>query len=173
MVRRSFVPALAGLWLIAAGACSPQPDLKGVKLIPQMTGYVDGGFVAEGSYAGQARLLPSVTFVLKNEGTLPIEYVDLTVAFWRVNDDGEKDSKFIKAIGAEPLAPGASTDTLTVQSDFGYTSPTGRAEFFYNSSFVDFKVKVFARRSGTNASLGEIPVERRLLPTVRKTGLRP
>ena len=173
MARRLFVPALASLWLIAAGACGPTPDLTAVKLIPQMTGYVDGGFTAEGVYAGQPRILPSVTFVLKNEGTLPIEYVDLTVAFWRVSDDGELDSKFIKAMGAQPLAPGATSDSLTVQADVGYSSPTSRAEFFFNSNFVDFKVKVFARRAGNNASLGEIPLERRLLPTVRKTGLRP
>jgi len=34
-------------------------------------------------------------------------------------------------------------------------------------------VKVFARRAGTNVTLGELPVERRLLPAARKDGLQP
>src|SRR5262245_32689915 len=173
MRRRSSVLVLASLGLIADWGCGPQPDLKAVKLVPQISGYYDDGVVQEGRDTGQNRILPSVTFQLKNEGTLPIEYVDLSVAFWRVSDDGEKDSKLIHAIGGTPLAPGASTDTLTVRSNYGYTSLAMPAEFFAQSLFVDFKVKVFARRAGTNASLGEIIVERRLLPAVRKDGFHP
>ena len=110
---------------------------------------------------------------MKNEGNLPVDYVDLAVAFWRTTDDGEKDSKLIQGVGRTALEPGATTDTITVRSDVGYTSPAARAEFFQNPSFIDFKVKVFARRSGRNASLGELPVERRLLPAARKDGPRP
>ena len=159
--------------LIAGAACGPQPDLKAVKLIPGISGYSDGGIAQEGQYKGQNRLLPFVTFQLKNEGDLPIEYVDLTVAFWRVTDDGEKDSKLIQAIGRTPLAPGATSDSITVRSDVGYTSPAAGAEFFLNPIFIDFKVKVFARRAGTNVTLGELPVDRRVLPLTRKDGLRP
>ena len=172
MLRRSPVLVLACLGLVATWACGPQPDLKTLKVIPGISGFIDGGYVPVGQpYAGQARLLPSITFQLKNEGTLPLEYVDLTVAFWRANDDGEKDSKLIHAIGKDGLAPGATTDTLTVQSTVGYTSPTAPAEFFSSSYFIDFKVKIFARRAGSNASLGEFVLERRILPVPRKDGL--
>ena len=172
MLRRSPVLVLACLGLVATWACGPQPDLKTLKLVPQISGYVDGGFVPAGEpYAGQARILPSVTFQLKNDGPLPMQYVDLTVSFWPDRRDGELDSKLIHAIGAEPLAPGATTETLTVQSTVGFSSPVARAEFFSNSGFVDFKVKIFARRAGNNASLGELTVERRILPVPRKDGL--
>lgn len=164
---RAAAAFLVGLGLVASSACGPRPDLKSITLVPGLSGYAYGGVTKDGAYQGQDRLLPSVTFQLKNEGALPIEYVDLTVAFWRVTDDGEKDSKLIHAIGRTPLAPGATTDTLTVRSDTGYTSPAARTEFFLNPNFVDFKAKIFARRGGSNASLGEIPVERRLLPVAR------
>jgi hypothetical protein len=168
---RSTVILLAGLWLMAGWGCGPQPDLKAVKLIPGISGFYDDGVVKEGRDKGQNRLLPSVTFQLKNEGSLPVDYVDLTVAFWRVTDDGEKDSKLIQAIDRTPLAPGATTDTMTVRSDVGYTSPAARAEFFLHKDFVDFKVKVFARRAGSNVTLGELPVDRRVLPAARQGGL--
>jgi hypothetical protein len=163
----------ACLWLIAGSACGPQPDLKAVKLVPGLSGYYDDGIVQEGRDKGQNRLLPSVTFRLKNDGTLPVDYLDLTVAFWRLNDDGELDSKLIQGVGRAPLAPGATSDSITVRSDVGYTSPAVPAEFFLMRDFVDFKVKVFARRAGTNVTLGELPVERRLLPAARKDGLQP
>jgi hypothetical protein len=127
---RSPVLLFACAWLVAGAACGPQPDLKAVKLIPGISGYHDDGIVQEGRDKGQNRLLPSVTFQIKNEGTLPVDYLDVTVAFWRVTDDGEKDSKLIQA-------------------------------------------KVFARRAGTNVTLGELPVDRRVLPAARNDGPRP
>ena len=173
MRRRSLVLVLASLGLIADWGCGPEPDLKGVKLIPQISGYYDDGIVKEGVYSGQNRILPTVTFQLKNEGTLPIEYVDLTVAFWATGKDGEQDSKLIQAIGKTPLQPGATTESLTVRSAYGFTSPHVPTDFFTSSLFVDFKVKVFARRAAHHASLGEITVERRILPGASKSGLHP
>jgi hypothetical protein len=170
MLRRSAVLVLGSLWLIANWGCGPEPNLADLKLVPQISGYYDDGIVQSGEWIGQNRLLPSVTFQVKNDGKIPAEYVDITVAFWRVNDDKEHDSKLLHTIGRQPLAPGASTDSITVRSTVGYTSPATPADFFLQGSFIDFKVKVFARRAGINATLGEIIVERRLLPAARKDG---
>ena len=174
MLRRSPVFVLASLWLIANWGCGPEPDLSALKLVPQISGYYDDGIVQEGEYIGQNRILPAVTFQIKNDGKLPVEYVDITVAFWLVTNDKEYDSKLIRPIGRPGLAAGASTDSLTVRSTVGYTSPlTQPADFLAQPRFVDFKVKVFARRAGINASLGEIIVERRVLPAARKDGFHP
>jgi hypothetical protein len=171
MSRRWPVLVSASLWLITAWGCGPQPDITTVKLVPQISGYHFAGIVPAGEqFEGQNRILPTVTFQLKNEGTLPVDYVDITVAFWPAGADSDKDSKLIHAIGKAPLQPGATSDTMTVQSDVGFSSPLAPAEFFTSRFFVDFKVKVFARRSGSNASLGEITVERRVLPSASKDG---
>jgi hypothetical protein len=172
MRRRWPLLVLASLWLVADWGCGPQPDLSAVKLVPRLSGYINGGIVPEGQpYAGQNRVLPAVTIQIKNDGTLPVDYLDLTVSFWPAGADGEKDSKLIHAVGRDPLQPGATSETLTVQSEVGFSSPLPHADFFSSSYFVDFKVKVFARRGATNASLGEITVERRLLPSASKDGL--
>jgi hypothetical protein len=171
---RSPALTLACLGLAAAWGCGPQPDLKTLKLVPGISGYYDDGVVQSGPDKGQNRLLPSVTFQLKNEGDQPFTYVDLITAYWRVAvDDGEKDSKVIQGIGGTPLEPGATSPSITVRSSVGYTSAHARAEFFFHSQFIDFKVRVFAKQSGRTVSLGELAVERRLLPAVPKDGSRP
>ena len=160
---------LACVGLTAAAACGPQPDLRTLKLVPTMSGYYDDGVQPD----GQNRLLPSMTFQLKNEGTLPITYVDLVIAYWPKGADGEKDSKQIHGITGTPLEPGAASEPITVRSGIGFTSLYPRAEFFSRPEFVDFIIKAFAKHRGRTVSLGEHLVERRLLPAARKDGTRP
>ena len=170
MRRRSPVLAFASLWLIASAACGPQPNLAtDLKLVPTISGYYDDGITA----ARLNRILPSITFQLRNEGTLPITNVDLVGAFWQVGDDGELDSKQIRGIGSTPLEPGATSQTLTIRSSVGYTHEGPRADMFTNSQFKGFTVKFFAKRAGKTTKLGEFPIEARLLPAVSKDGSHP
>ena len=154
--------ALALLALTSTWGCGPAPDLKAIKLIPTVTGYYD-----DGPKNGQNHLVPSMTFQLKNEGTLPLTNVDLVFAFWPVGADGEKDSKQIRGIGNTALEAGATSESITVRSDVGFAGPQARAEFFVNREFVDFTIRVFAQRNGRTVKLGEVPVDRRLIPAGR------
>jgi hypothetical protein len=169
MHRRSPVLVLACALWIAAAACGPQPDLRTLKLLPTMSGYYDDGVQPD----GQNRLLPSLTFQVKNEGNLPVANVDLVLAFWEVGADGENDSKQIRGIGNTALEPGQTSEALTVRASIGYRSPAPRAEFFSNSFFKGFTVKVFAKLRGRTTPIGEFPVEPRLLPAAGKDGSRP
>ena len=168
-MRRRPAFAFISLWLIASAGCGPQPDLsKDLKLLPGITGYYDDGIKA-----GLNRILPSITFQLRNEGQLPIANVDLVAAYWQVGDDGEKDSLQVKAISGAALEPGATGETITVRSSIGYTHEGPRVDMFTNSLFKGFVVKIFAKRSGKTTKLGEFPIEARLLPSVQKDGSRP
>ena len=170
MFRRALTLVALCFCLAAAAGCGPEPDLrKSLKLIPTISGYYDDGVQPN----GDNRLLPSMTFQLKNEGDLPIDYVDLVVAYWEVGADGEKDSSFLKGIGNTALAPGQTSDSITVRSSVGYTGLMPRGEFFSNVLYKGFIIKVFAKRKGKTTPLGEFPVEQRVLPTVRKDGARP
>jgi hypothetical protein len=167
--RRASALVVVGLG-IAAAACSSGPDLKtALKLVPGLTGYYDDGPMAD----GQNRLVPSITFQLQNTSDQPITHVDLAIAFWRVNEDFEQDSKEIRALGGTALEPGATGEAFTVRSSVGYYSVQARAEFFTNSHFVDFKVRFFAKKRGRTFPLGEVMVERRLIPNAGKAGSRP
>ena len=161
---------LCGLWLIAAAACGPEPDLKAsLRVVPELSGYYDPGVQPD----GENRLLPSLTFRLKNEGPLPINHVDLVIAYWEFGADGEKDSLQIKGIGSAALDPGQTSEPMTVRSTIGYKGPVPRVEFFTNSIFKGFTVKVFAKRKGKTTPLGEFPVDERILPTISKDGAHP
>jgi hypothetical protein len=160
----------ASLWLIATAACGPEANLAtDLKLVPTISGYYDDGITP----AKENRILPSITFQLRNDGKLPITNVDLVVAYWPVGADGELDSKQVRGIGSKALEPGATSETLTVRASVGYTHAGPRVDMFTNSLFKGFIVKVFAKRSGKTTKLGEFPIEARLLPAVSKDGSHP
>ena len=164
------VVLFVSLWLIASAACGPQPNLAtDLKLNPTISGYYDDGITP----TKLNRILPSITFELKNVGTLPITNVDLVAAFWQNGDDGELDSKQIRGIGSTALEPGATSETITVRSTVGYTHEGPRADMFTNSLYKGFIVKIFAKRAGKTTKLGEFPIEARLLPAVSKDGSHP
>ena len=170
MCRRLLVLLACSLWLTAAAACGPEPDLAAsLKLVPEISGYYDPGLQPD----GQNKLVPSMTFRIKNEGPLPINYVDIVIAYWPVGADGEKDSLQIKGIGSTALEPGQTSEPFTVRSSVGYLSPMPRAEFFQSSYYTGFIIKVFAKRKGKTTPLGEFPVEARLLPAAKRDGARP
>ena len=130
MRRRPPVLLFGSLWLIATAACGPQPDLAtDLKFAPTISGYYDDGITP----AKMNRILPSITFQLKNEGKLPITNVDLGVAFWQTGADGEARPKQIRGIGSAALEPGATSETMTVRSTVGYTHEGPRADMFTNS----------------------------------------
>lgn len=163
MGGRSPVLVAVCFWLVAGSACEPAVDLAtGLKFIPTLTGYYDNGLNA----AKQNQYLPSITFQLKNEADMPLANVDMSVAFWEVGADGELDSKYIRGIGSTALAPGATTEAITVRSTVGYSSPYFGAQIFSHSLFKGMVVKVFAKRRGKTTKLGELPIEQRVLPSV-------
>jgi hypothetical protein len=167
MVRRLATLVLGGVWLAASSACGPQPDLQtSLDVVPGITGYADDGVQPD----GQNRILPSITFQLKNEGDLPIANVNLVLVFWPAGKDVDLGSTQVRGIGSDPLAPGATSESMTVQSSLGYTSPYPRSEFFTRPQFVDVVVRMFAKRRGSSVPIGEFPIERRLLPTTRPDG---
>jgi hypothetical protein len=159
-LRTSF--AAAGLLALSvfAASCSAGADVAtALEVLDVSTGWYDAGIVN-----GQNKLVPSVTFKLKNISSEPVTTLQANVLFHRLGSDEEWGSGFLRVAGSEGLAPGATTDPLTVKSDRGYTGTETRADMMKNSQFVDARVRVLAK-SGSNYwhQLGEYQIERRLL----------
>ena len=159
-----FAAIVLGLALGVSSACGPQVDLKQLEVADVFSGYYDFGVVPDGEYKGENKLVPSISFKLKNNGPVAVDHVALTVSFWQVGGDGEKDSKEISGIGATKVQPGGTSEPLLVRSEVGYTTPAARSELFNHSLFKDFIVKFFAKRGGTIVPLGELTIDRRLIP---------
>jgi hypothetical protein len=148
---------------VAATACGgPTVDLaKGLKVNIVDTGWFDAGIVN-----GQNKLVPTVAFTLTNQSDQKLMTLQINAAFRRVNEeDKEWGSGFITAAGSSGLPPGATTDTLVLRSQLGYTgSDQSRQEMLQNTHFVDAKVDLSAKYSNTQwVRMGVFPIERKLL----------
>jgi hypothetical protein len=163
-LRRSILSvALATAVCVAllpvTGCGTAAPLDKSVEFTEVQSGYVDMGLVN-----GETKLVPYASLRIKNIGTAPLDGFQLSASFWRVGEDGQKDEMQLPHLVAKNLAPGAVSDRITIRANFGYTLAGARADFFAHSMFVDFTIKVFGKISGRMYRVGEVSVERKIVP---------
>ena len=141
-------------------ACAPNVDLtSGLTVESVSTGWADAGHLDSHN-----RIVPSVSFRLKNVTDQKLRTLQINALFRRVNEQQEWGSGFKAATGSEGLAPGAETQTITVKSSIGYTGTDGTQELLTNSEFIDARVELFAKNGSSNwTRIGEYAVSRRLL----------
>jgi len=160
-MRRCVGPFLLALIVCAAG-CGPTVDLtKGLEIENISTGWFDAGIVN-----GQNKLVPSISFALKNVSDQKLRTLQVNVLFRRVTEEKEEwGSGFVTAAGSDGLAPGATTPLQVIRSRTGYTAANqSREEMLSNSHFVDAEVEVFAKYGATDwKRIGQYPVTRRLI----------
>lgn len=161
MIRRRLVTKLIVLAALAGVAgCGPGVNLSTALVVTDMlSGWYDAGLKD-----GKTHLVPSFTFRLKNQSDRTLSSIQLTYDFWKVDEDGPFDSGLVQAIGSEGVAAGGVSDSITLRGTVGYTLEGLRSDFFTHSLYRDATIKIFAKRSGTIAPLGEFKIERRLLP---------
>ena len=152
--------ALLFVSIAFAGACGQTVDLtKGVRVEALSTGWLDAGMVD-----GRNKVVPAVSFKLKNVSDQPLKTLQVNAVFRRASKDEEWGSGFRTVAGSGGLAPGAATDTVTIKADLGYTGTDPRDALLTNSQFVDAKVDLFAKYGSTQwARIGEFPITRQLV----------
>jgi hypothetical protein len=148
--------------LLVLPACRQAVDLsKGLQVDVISSGWYDAGIENR-----KNKLLPSISFTLKNVSDRDLVMLQVDAAFRRVTDkeDTELGRGFVAAAGPSGLAPGATTGVLTVRSPFGYLGAEPRLEILQNSKFIDGKVELFGRYGATAwKRLGEYPITRQLI----------
>ncbi|RPJ70438.1 MAG: hypothetical protein EHM24_15540 [Acidobacteria bacterium] len=151
--------------LFVAGCGGADLDVStALRLTDVTTGWFDAGIImdAEGQ---KNKLVPTISFRIKNVHTEPIKSVQLFAKFMQVGDDQEWGSPpYIRVIGPDGLAPGGSTEPIVLRSDRGYTGQQPRAQMLQNSNFVDARVELYAKYRANNfVKLGEQTIQRQLL----------
>jgi hypothetical protein len=152
---------ILGLLLVAtAVSCGPALDLSSnLQVLDISTGWFDAGIVD-----GQNKLVPSISFRLKNVSDQSLTVLQANVLFRRVNEPEEWGSAFLTVTGSEGLGPGATSALLTARSQQGYKGTDARAEMLKNQYFVDAKAEVFAKYASVQwQKLGEHSIDRRLV----------
>jgi hypothetical protein len=148
------------LALLATSGCGTPVDLRqGLEVVDVTTGWFDAGVVN-----GKTKLVPSLSFRLRNVSDQSLPVLQVNALFRRVTETDEWGSGFKTIVGSEGLAPGATTPVISVNSQLGYTGTETRSQMLQNSNFVDAKVQLFAKYGSIQWQLlNEFPIERRLI----------
>src|ERR1700681_4313140 len=88
--------------------CSPTVDLtKGVQIQIVASGWLDAGIVD-----GKNKIVPAVSFTLKNVSDQTLVSLQVNGVFRRTSEKEEWGSGLLTAAGSSGLAPGATTAPL-------------------------------------------------------------
>ena len=150
-------------WLLPAlltAACGPSIDVReALEITDVTTGWLDAGI-----QDGKNKLVPTISFRLKNVSASSIRTVHVNGVFKRVQEEDEWGTAFVRVIGSDGVGPGGVTDPIVLRSHLGYTGEQARAEMFEHSQFVDARVLLFVKHGAAQwASLAEYAIERQLL----------
>ena len=158
---RASVRLLVSLAVVSSLACGPTVDLtKGLQVTIINSGWYDLGIVN-----GQNKLVPTVTVTLHNVSDQKLVTLQINALFRRLSENTEWGSGFLTVAGSQGVAPGATTDPITIKSQLGYTgSDQSRQEMLQNTHFVDASVELFGKYGSTQwVRLGSYPITRQLL----------
>jgi hypothetical protein len=147
--------------LFGFGCGGPPVDLKQALQVDLVsTGWLDVGVVD-----GKNKLVPTVSFTIKNISDQKLVSLQMMASFFRVSDTAsEWGNTLVNVAGSEGLAVGATTPVLTMKSPLGYTGTDPRADMLKNAQFVDATVKLIAKYAATQwTHLREVPIERKLI----------
>ncbi|HEY3383251.1 MAG TPA: hypothetical protein VGK32_15880 [Vicinamibacterales bacterium] len=147
---------------LGTGCRSRAVDLaKALEVTDVTTGFFDAGIV-EGT---KNKLVPSISFRLKNRDNGTIVSVQAIAKFSRVGEPEEWGSApYVRAIGPEGLPAGQSTSPIVVRCDRGYTGEQPRAQMLQNRQFVDVRVELFAKYMANSwVKMGDYRITRQLL----------
>lgn len=152
---------IVSLVLTAASCTTRVIDLpKVLEVTDVQTGFFDAGIVD-----GKNKIVPTISIRLRNNDTQKVSSVQMIAKFQVVGDTQELGSApYVRAIGAEGLAPGETGGPIVMRGDVGYTSEAPRAQMFTHSLFKDVKVELYAKYAAQSwAKMGEYQIARQLL----------
>ena len=161
-VYNSAMPKRIAICLVAAllvAGCGAREVEKDLTITAVHSGWYDAGVVD-----GQNKLVPSISLKLQNVSAEPISRVQLNAVFRQVGETMEWDSHFVRGIGPDGLAPGATGEELVLRSERGYLGPQSRLQMLQNRAFVDARVEVFGKHGSSQwVKMGEFVIDRQLL----------
>jgi hypothetical protein len=146
--------------VVCAGCAKPIDLTTGLRVQNVTTGWFDAGIVN-----GQNKLVPSISFTLKNLSDQNLVALQISAVFRRVTEKDEWGNGFLTVARSPGLAPGATSPPQIIRSQLGYTgSDQSREDMLANSHFVDAEVELSAKYGSLQwKRIGSYPVTRRLI----------
>ena len=158
--HRCLTPATLVALVLSGTGCGPGIDVAAaLRLESVTTGWVDAGRVGTNN-----KLVPSVSFTVKNTSDRTLAPVLVNAVFRRAGDAADWGSALVTAAGSAGLAPAAATMRLVLKGDAGYTGTDPQADLLQNSHFVDATVDLFARHGSRQLTrIGEYRIARQIV----------
>jgi hypothetical protein len=160
IIGRAAARRAAALMFVAAfsagGACSPGVSLAtGLRVDVASTGWLDV------SMDGRDKVVPALSLKLKNVSNQRLRVLLVNAHFHSADDVEEWGTGFLTAAGSEGLAPGATTGTIVLKGEYGYT---GAGVQRMIDKFVETKVDLFVKYGAERwTPVGEYTVPRQLI----------
>jgi hypothetical protein len=157
---RACAAAVLVLSLGVAGCGSPDVDIaKVVKVGDVTTGWFDVGIVD-----GQNKLVPTAVFTVTNTGTETLAGLQVFTVFRFIGETEELGSGLVVLRGADALAPSATSKSITVRANWGFSGLQPRAQMLIHSQFKDARAEIFAKFGAKPfVKIGEAKIVRQLL----------
>lgn len=155
-----FVLALVLPLSFAASGCDDGVDVKEALVVTDVvTGWFDVGI-----RDGKNKLVPSISFRVKNQASSTVRSVQLNAVFRIVGEQEELGAALVRGIDSNGLAAGQATEAFVLRSTLGYTGEQPRSDMLQHGQFEDAQVEVFAKHGSRQwVKLGQYPVTRQLL----------
>src|SRR5262249_6420920 len=148
-------------------ACGPNVDVAAaLRLESVTTGWVDVGPVGDSPANNEKtnKVVPSVSFTVKNVTDQTLAPVQVNAVFHRIGDASEWTNGMVQAAGSDGLRPSAASGRLVIKGGVGYTGTDSNWDLLKNSHFVDATVAVFARYGSRQwTRIGEYPIARQII----------
>jgi hypothetical protein len=139
-------------------ACTQPVDLKtSLQVADLATGWSDAGVVD-----GKNKLVPSITFRLRNTTAGELPYVSMNVVFRNLATSETHEEVFKQRV---PIANN-QTDLLTIRAQNGAVGepPQSRQDMLQNSNFQDMEAVILVRQSASQwVELQRVRVDRQLV----------
>jgi len=105
----------------------------------------------------EVKIVPAISFKIKNIGERPLRYMDIVAVFQFVESGTAHSEGMARLYNKSPLLPGETSEDIFIKSAFGY-SASSRASFIQNKKeWKKMEVKLFARATGSPlAPIGEV-----------------
>lgn len=115
---------------------------------------------SEGSEGG-IKIVPSITFKIKNTGKRPLHYVTLEGIFQFEEPGNKTYFDGVAQVCKEPLQPGEVTGEIYIKTFNGYTASSKQAFLQNKENWKKMNVKIFAKTSGSGpvAIVDKYPVK--------------
>ena len=155
------VVVLAAVASIAQTGCGPgePPADKVLQVTDVVTGWLDDGI-----QGGENKLVPLISYKVKNTGSGAVSYVSFNCVFKVIDDPEELGSALLKGIDGDGLQAGQTAGPFIARSQLGYTSQEPRTQMLQHSQFKDVQVELFSKHASRGwVKIGQYKIQRQIL----------